>query len=124
MIKTAPMKKQTILIIEDDALLGNLLSGLLASEGAKVSCCEGGDSALALSERTCFDVFVVGYRLRAMSGLEVAAKLRARCPSSRIIGTGLSPKGQDFLAAGADAFLLKPFETRELIALIEEAGRT
>ncbi len=117
------LTEQTILIIEDDALLRGLLRDLLVSEGAQASCCASAGAALAIAERKHFEIFVVGYRLPAVTGVELTGKLRARCPSSYIIGTSLSPKGQEFLAAGANAFLLKPFETRELISLIDEAVR-
>ena len=119
MFETMHMTEQTILIIEDDALLRGLLSDLLVSEGAKARCCANGDAALAIANKQCFEVYVVGYRLQAMNGVELTKKLRACCPSSYIIGISLSPKGPDFLEAGADAFLLKPFETRQLIAKID-----
>ncbi len=122
MFKTAVGTKQSILIIEDDSLFRDLLRTMLASEGASVRGCETGNSALDLMQKKCFEVFVIDYRLPDMSGVEVARTLRSCCPSSFIIGISLMPRERDFLEAGADAFLLKPFETRQLISLIEESG--
>ncbi len=122
MLKALYIMEQTILIIEDDPMLRDLLTALLISEGAEVSCCENGDAALALAEKRCFDAFIIDYRLPAMTGVEVAKMLRACCPSSCIIGISLASKESEFLQAGADAFLLKPFETWQLISLIDESG--
>ncbi len=114
------MTKSNILIIEDNAMLREILSNVLISEGADVDYCDMGDTALNLSQERRFSVYIVDYRLPGMSGLEVAKKLREICPSSLIIGISLEEREKEFLDAGADAFLIKPLDANRLIRMISE----
>jgi CheY-like chemotaxis protein len=54
-----------------------------------------------------------------MNGVEVTKRLRLRFPGAVIIGVSTDDRREDFLAAGADAFLLKPFRNAELLNLVK-----
>ena len=62
---------------------------------------------------------LVDFSMPGLSGLEVVKNLRERHRRACIIGMSIEDRGNSFLAAGADAFLMKPFYTAELIRLAE-----
>mgnify|MGYP000477223559 CR=1 FL=1 len=111
--------KKRVLIIEDNYMLSKVLQDLLESDGFEVSQCDNGTHALSVSESTCFDVIISDYRLPGLNGAQVTRSLRDRCRGSFIVGCSAEPREKDFLDAGADVFLKKPFRFSELISLIE-----
>jgi DNA-binding response OmpR family regulator len=112
--------KKSVLIIDDNAVLKDILREVLEPAGVEISCVDDGDAAIDMLEKKTFGVFIVDYRLPTMNGAEVTRNLRSRCPASRIIGISVQSKEKDFLDAGADVFLLKPFNVQELRNLIAQ----
>ncbi len=113
-------EKKTVLIIDDnEAVSGVLREIILASTGLTVSCCGDGQSALELSKGKCPDIVITDYRMPGMNGVELTRSLRARCPDTFIIGISAGHKDKDFIEAGADVFLKKPFPFKELIPMIQ-----
>lgn len=110
--------KRTVLVIEDALLVRECLCDLLKDDGFEVNDCGDGMSALDAATKNDFRVIITDYRMPNMNGAVVTARLRARFPASIIIGTSLDDRRKDFLAAGADAFLQKPYEYAELADLI------
>ncbi len=113
-------KKRTVLIIDDDKAISGLLLDVLRSQGFEVCRCDNGASALALSQEKCFDIIVTDYDMPGMNGADIAKSLRFQRPGSFIIGISAAHKEEDFLEAGADAFLKKPFSFKKLIEMINE----
>ncbi len=111
-------KKKTVLIVEDDKAISEILCDMMKSDGFEVSCCDNGGGALDLSKGTCFDVVITDYRMHGMNGVEVTRALRLQCPGAFIIGISAEYKDRDFFEAGADAFFKKPFSVKELISRI------
>jgi DNA-binding response OmpR family regulator len=107
-----------ILLIEDDSRLAAMVSEYLGEAGYRVSVAGGGGAGLRLVEREPFDALVLDLSLPDMDGLEVCRRLREKHelpvlmltargePADRIVG----------LELGADDYLPKPFEPRELLA--------
>lgn len=113
------MKKgKNILVVDDTPHVRDFLYNLLQEDGFEVSVCEDGISALNASIGSTFDVIITDYRMPFMNGVEVTKHLRLRFPASIIIGISMENARDDFLGAGADAFLFKPFKYDELVKLI------
>jgi DNA-binding response OmpR family regulator len=112
--------KRSVLLIEDAAAFRKILCDLLQADGFQVRSCSDGASALNTAEIDDFHVIITDYRIPNMNGADVTKKLRARFPESIIIGISLEDMRKEFLAAGADAFLQKPFEYDDLVKLINE----
>lgn len=114
--------KKKILIVDDDERLVDGLQRFLTAEGHTVSYCYSGDEAMDLPGEDGFDVILADYYMPGMNGAEVAKKMRGRFENSLIIGCSGRTKGKEFLLAGADVFLEKPFSLKELVSLIDRHG--
>jgi len=112
------MEKISVLIIEDDPVLSGILRSVLESDATDVAACANGHHALDLINRKKFDVFITDYRLPGMSGADIVKNLRLAYPESRIIGMSIQNYDKEFREAGADAFLLKPFDIEDLLLSI------
>ena len=105
-------------MIEDDARLGGMVRDYLAEAGFRVSVRETGADGLASLEREPYDALILDVMLPDLDGFEVCRRVRASsdvpilmltargAPTDRIVG----------LELGADDYLPKPFEPRELLA--------
>ena len=114
-----------ILIIDDDVELGALLSDYLSSEGFEIELAHDGDVGLARARSGEHLLVVLDVMLPKRSGLEV---LRALRESSRIPVLMLTARGDDVdrivgLEMGADDYLGKPFNPRELAARLRAIQR-
>jgi two-component system phosphate regulon response regulator OmpR len=109
---------QRILLIEDDARLAEMVRDYLGGAGFRVERAENGASGLALQAREPFDVIVLDLMLPDMDGLDVCRKIRARAvtPILMLTARGDAMDRVIGLEMGADDYLPKPFEPRELLA--------
>jgi two-component system, OmpR family, phosphate regulon response regulator OmpR len=109
---------ERILLIEDDLRLAAMVSDYLGEAGFRVTHAANGESGLALNQRTAFDAIVLDLMLPDMDGLEVCRRVRAQADTSILM---LTARGDAMdrvvgLEMGADDYLPKPFEPRELLA--------
>ncbi len=111
-------KRRRVLIVDDDKMIVELIQHALSGQGFDAICCENGEAALECVTRAFFDIIVVDYRMPGMCGAEITKLLKAQCPNTFIIGISGQNKIRDFLEAGADAFIQKPFLVKELISTI------
>src|SRR5690606_34287625 len=107
-----------ILIIDDDAELGEMLSEYLAPEGFALTIATRGDSGAELALSTSPAAIILDVMLPGLNGFEVLRRIRA---GSLVPGIRLTAKGEDFdrilgREIGADDYLPKPFNPRELVA--------
>lgn len=110
-----------ILIIEDERLLAETLKTLLKSKGFEVEIAYNGESGAELAELGIYDLLILDVMMPKMNGLEVARRVRAiHCGVPILMLTAKSDVTDriDGLNAGADYYLTKPFDTRELLACI------
>ncbi len=114
--------KKSILIVDDDKLLSELLQVYLEADGHEVLCCYNGHDAIRLSKEQNFDVILTDYHMPGLNGAEVIATIRSRFADSFIIGYSGKLMKNKFLAAGADVFVQKPFNFQELVSLIRRHG--
>ena len=110
-----------ILIIEDEKLLADSLKALLEKKGFDVECVYDGESGAEYAETGVYDLLILYVMMPKMDGFEVARSVRAkRCGTPILMLTarsGLEDRIRG-LNAGADYYLTKPFDTRELLACV------
>jgi DNA-binding response OmpR family regulator len=110
-----------LLLIEDDQRLADMVRDYLAAAGYRVSHAATGGDGLRLEEREAFDVLVLDLMLPDMDGLEVCRRVRARSevPILMLTARGDAMDRVIGLEVGADDYLPKPFEPRELLARLK-----
>jgi DNA-binding response OmpR family regulator len=107
-----------ILLIDDDARLVEMLGGYLRGHGCVVDCCGDGESGVQAQQRNGYDAVILDVMLPGIDGLEVCRRLRA---FSEVPIVMLSGRGDDMdrivgIEVGADDYIPKPFNPRELLA--------
>ena len=107
-----------ILLIEDDLRLAELVSNYLTEAGFSVTAAHTGGGGIALHGREAFDAIVLDLMLPDIDGLEVCRRIRARShtPILMLTARGDAMDRVVGLEMGADDYLPKPFEPRELLA--------
>lgn len=110
-----------ILIIEDEKLLADSVKALLEKRGFDVECVYDGLSGAEYAELGIYDLLILDVMMPEMDGFQVAKSVRAkRCATPILMLTarsGLEDRIEG-LNAGADYYLTKPFDVRELLACI------
>ncbi|MBR3679367.1 MAG: response regulator transcription factor [Oscillospiraceae bacterium] len=110
-----------ILIVEDEKLLAESLCNLLESKGFEAEAVHDGRSGQEYAELGVYDLLILDVMMPEMDGYEVARRVRAnRCTTPILMLTaksGLEDRIEG-LNAGADYYLTKPFDSRELLACI------
>jgi DNA-binding response OmpR family regulator len=107
-----------VLLIDDDARLVEMLGAYLRSRGYEVETRGDGESGLLAAARAPYDAVVLDLMLPGIDGLEVCRRLRARGAVPVLM---LTARGDEMdrivgLELGADDYLPKPFNPRELLA--------
>ena len=109
---------QNILLIEDDPRLAALVSEYLGESGYFVSCAASGKAGLDLAATKIFDALILDLMLPDVDGLEICRRVRASSalPILMLTARGDATDRVVGLEMGADDYLPKPFEPRELLA--------
>ncbi len=110
----------TILIIEDDTYINNLIAETLTKAGFAYVQAFSGTEGLLYAEKGGFDLIVMDLMLPGLTGEELLPRLRQlECPPVIILSAKDSLDSKiDLLNAGAEDYMTKPFELDELIARI------
>lgn len=110
-----------VLLVEDDRQLAAMLTTLLVEEGYHVDVAEGGQAGLHLGLTRPYGVLVIDRGLPVLEGLELLRKLRSNgipTPALVLTARGSLTDRVEGLDAGAEDYLVKPFEVPELLARI------
>lgn len=110
-----------ILIVEDEKLLADSLKTLLEGKGFQVEAVYDGETGAQYAELGMYDLLILDVMMPGMDGYQVARTVRAkRCAVPILMLTARSDVTDriEGLNAGADYYLTKPFDTRELMACI------
>jgi DNA-binding response OmpR family regulator len=116
---------QHLLLIDDDMRLANMVSDYLTSNGFQISHAAEGESGLRQIETLKPELVILDLMMPGMDGLEVCRRLRAlsepvrRTPVLMLTGKGDAMDRVVGLELGADDYMAKPFEPRELLARIK-----
>jgi two-component system response regulator QseB len=119
-------RSNRLLLVEDDAELSDMVTETLVDEGYLVDQAPDGQRGLHLGLTRPYDVMVIDRLLPALDGLNLVTKLRARAvPARALMLTALGTVSDRIagLDAGADDYLVKPFDLDELSARIRALCR-
>ena len=119
------MDKERILIVDDDKNICELLRLYLEKEGYETAMAHDGESALAVFEEKQFDLVLLDVMMPRVDGWETCRRIRAKGNTPIIM---LTAKGETFdkvlgLELGADDYVVKPFDTKEVVARIKAVLR-
>ena len=118
-------KKSKILIVDDEPNIVMSLEFLLKKEGFVIETAGDGDAALEKVRSFLPDLILLDVMMPKKSGFEVCEVLRSDSALNHIRIIMLTAKGRETeqakgLALGANAYMLKPFSTKDLVAKIRE----
>ena len=115
----------TVLHVEDNPANRMLVRDLLHFRGYRVVDVVDGEAALSAAEREHPDIILMDVQLPRVSGLEAARRIKARedlrhIPIVAVTSFALSGDDQKALAAGCNAYIVKPFTFQELQEKVRE----
>ncbi|HXF37003.1 MAG TPA: response regulator [Actinomycetota bacterium] len=113
----------SILVVDDDPFISRLLQIELEASGFEVRTAPDGPRALALAQERCPDLVLADVMMPEMDGFELTRRLRqdprtAGVPVIMLTARGMSADKLEGFSAGADDYIVKPFDTPELLARI------
>jgi two-component system, OmpR family, phosphate regulon response regulator PhoB len=113
----------SLLVVDDDAFIARLLEIECTAAGYEVRTAGSGDRALELAQERCPDLILADVMMPNMDGFELTRRLRMdeRTAAAKVIlltARGLSADRLEGFAVGADDYVIKPFDTPELLARI------
>lgn len=110
-----------ILLVDDEVEMADPLSLLLIREGYEVDVAYDGDRGAQLAAQGQYDLLILDWMLPGCSGLELCQQMRSRGDTTPVLFLTAKDTIDDRvkgLDAGADDYLVKPFELRELLARV------
>ena len=112
--------QEHILVIDDDDRLRDLLRRFLEESGFRVTDAASADDATNYMTGMAFDLLVIDVMMPGISGIELLKSIRqtSNVPALFLTAMGETENRIDGLEAGADDYISKPFEPRELILRI------
>ena len=119
------MNKKNILIVDDDANIAELISLYLTKECFQCEIAEDGETALKLHDSFQPDLMLLDIMLPGIDGYDVCREIRKNHSTPIIM---LSAKGEVFdkvlgLELGADDYIIKPFDSKEMVARVKAVLR-
>jgi len=114
----------SVLVVEDDTALCELLTWNLSAEGYEVRSTGDGEEALVMVREQMPDAIVLDWMIEQVPGIEVCRQLRKDKQTAQVPILMLTARGEEEdmirgLRTGADDYVTKPFSPRELMARIE-----
>jgi twitching motility two-component system response regulator PilH len=115
----------TVLLVEDNMPTRTIMSKLLLKQGLKVETAIDGAQALEVLPTIAPDIVVLDIVMPKMNGYELCRQIKSNPKTKNVPVIICSAKGEDFdkywgMKQGADAYIAKPFEEKELIATIKQ----
>jgi two-component system phosphate regulon response regulator PhoB len=114
---------KTLLLVEDDRALADLVSFHFERAGYSVTRTGDGEEALILVDEVKPDVILLDWMIEGISGIEVCRRLRRRSATANVPIMMLTARGEEGdrirgFDTGADDYVTKPFSPRELVARV------
>ena len=112
--------KGTVLVVDDDTALAEMLTIVLNNEGFETVVCGSGDKALAMFREERPDIVLLDLMLPGMDGVDVCKAIRAESGVPIVMLTAKNDTVDIVvgLESGADDYIVKPFKPKELVARI------
>jgi OmpR-family two-component system manganese-sensing response regulator len=110
-----------ILLVDDEEELAEPLQRILTNQGYVVDSANSGDRGWELAQSNDYDLLILDWMMPAISGVEICRQLRQRRDSTPVLILTAKDTLDDRVAgldSGADDYLVKPFELRELLARV------
>lgn len=110
-----------ILVIEDESLLADSIQSFLSKRGFEVDVAYDGETGEEYARLGIYDLIILDIMLPKINGYEIARRVRAKHLGTPILMLTAKSELEDRIAglnSGADYYLTKPFDTRELLACI------
>lgn len=117
-------KESDVLCVEDDPDIARILQLMIeATPGRRALLARDGASALELLDHGSVGVALVDLGLPDLDGVDLVREIHRRAPQTRIVViTAYHERRGEAIAAGASAFLGKPFDPEQIVALVERNG--
>ncbi len=109
-----------VLVVDDDLVIVKLLREALDLSGFHVSTATNGLSAMEILKKEDFDILITDCEMPGMDGVRFTSMVRSISPGLIIIGMSCDDKKEDFLKAGADLFILKPFSLGDILNVLKD----
>src|SRR5258706_7147506 len=128
--KLSPVRKPTVLVVEDDGVTIHLVSHIMEREGFEVIVTrDGRDAAAHIATSDPPDLVLTDIMLPYHSGFELIRQIRQREGWSEVPIVALTSKSQEkdivrALGEGADDYVIKPFRPEELLARVRRLRRS
>jgi PAS domain S-box-containing protein len=124
-VRQQPARRRHVLFADDEAGLAAIVQRLLLLEGFDVTTCSGGGEAVAKFDPEQHDLVLTDYGMPDLTGLQVAAEVRRRSPTTPVVlvtgwGSDLDAKSPP---AGVTAVISKPFRLGTLVEAVRSALR-
>ena len=115
--------RQRVLIIDDDPLMVDTLSGLLGPAGYDVETAASGEEGIERYRRGRFECVITDARMRGVSGLIVCRAIKDQDPDAHVVLlTGVEHDPEELRAAGVDRVLLKPTRRANILEAVRRTG--
>lgn len=114
-------EKIKLLLVDDEETIRTLVKHELESNGFDVDEAEGGEAAIEKLKSSIFDLVVLDIRMPGMDGLEVLKSIRENNLAKKVImltGVDELKIARDSLVLGANDFMTKPFDFKNLLSCI------
>ena len=118
--QTRTGSKGTVLVVDDDTALAEMLTIVLNNEGFETVVCPTGDQALGMFREERPDIILLDLMLPGMDGVDVCKAIRAESGVPIVMLTAKNDTVDIVvgLESGADDYIVKPFKPKELVARI------
>ena len=117
------MKEEQVLLIEDEEIICSFISSVLLSYDYKVMISKNGREGLTIAASYCPNIILLDLELSDIDGIEVLKNLREWSNIPVIILSSYQEEKAKVLDLGADDYIIKPFETSELLTRIRTVLR-
>jgi CheY-like chemotaxis protein len=115
----------SVLVLDDEPIVGKRLKPALEKSGFVVECFERPAEALARLQEKEFDIVVTDLRMEGMDGIQILEHVMTHCKRTRVIlitGYATVEVAREALVKGAFDFISKPFKPRDLRAVVNKAA--
>lgn len=115
-------KNARILIVDDEENIRKTMKAILEDEGYLVDLAATGNEAIAMTQKTAYNIALLDIRLPDMEGVELLKLIKNNVPKTRKIMVTGYPSMQNAISAlnkSADAYLVKPVDVEKLLNLVK-----
>ncbi len=119
-------KTMKALVVDDEKLIRDFLSRLLILEGLSVKTAESGFQAIKMAKKEKFDIVFLDIRMPKMDGVETFKRMKKFTPDTKFImitGYSIDELLKRVEGEHIEAFITKPFDINEIVAIIEDFSR-